>query len=499
MISSVRIQNLRSIKDSGVVELKPLTVLIGRNSSGKSTLLRSFPLLKQSFGVAAADPILWYGPYVDFGSFRNSLSSDCDEGKDTITFELTLRSFMERFVYPKTRAEDEAIVRYEISEHEVTRYCITTGPNKIEFSLDKDEHYSVILNGKKCLNERFHADRVYRIAFPRLNDRGFDGAPIGVFYGFGVTLPDTIASKYYSVFNGSRIREDLEIDFSLPVTLDIVRSKFESLVRKRTVKRNPSISFSEDELTTIVETLFANSLINLCSSLESAIKSELQHISYFQPIRARGDRYYRIQGLRTTEIDSDGENGPMFLLNLSQSERSSFESWCYRNFGFTYSVTNEGGGDNVSVVVKTKDGSVARNMTDVGFGYSQIFPIILSLWNGKAKRAERSGKNGGLFVIEQPELHLHPAFQKRFMKAIIKMIELNQKQKWPISFIIETHSETIINYIGKRISEGLNPDCVNLICCQKMIKQPITTLKQMRFDNDGLIENWPAGFFSDEE
>ena len=48
MIKFIRIENLRSLKDTGFVELRPLTLLLGANSSGKSTFLRSFPLFTQS-------------------------------------------------------------------------------------------------------------------------------------------------------------------------------------------------------------------------------------------------------------------------------------------------------------------------------------------------------------------------------------------------------------------------------------------------------------------
>ena len=78
MINSLCIKNLKSIKDSGIIELKPLNVLIGKNSSGKSSLLRVFPLMKQSYELNLSDPILWYGKYVDFGSFNNSINSTCD-------------------------------------------------------------------------------------------------------------------------------------------------------------------------------------------------------------------------------------------------------------------------------------------------------------------------------------------------------------------------------------------------------------------------------------
>lgn len=44
MVNSIKIENLRSLKDTEFVQLKKLNILLGTNSSGKSTFLRSFPL-----------------------------------------------------------------------------------------------------------------------------------------------------------------------------------------------------------------------------------------------------------------------------------------------------------------------------------------------------------------------------------------------------------------------------------------------------------------------
>ena len=74
-MKSVRIKNLKSIEDSGYVDIKPMTILIGKNSCGKSSFARVFPLMKQSVDTNLSSPVLWYGKDVDFGSFKNSLSS----------------------------------------------------------------------------------------------------------------------------------------------------------------------------------------------------------------------------------------------------------------------------------------------------------------------------------------------------------------------------------------------------------------------------------------
>ena len=77
-MKSIRIRNLRSLKDTGDVELKPITMLVGANSSGKSTFLRTFPLFKQGIGVNKQGPILWYGNEVDFGSYEEALRRESE-------------------------------------------------------------------------------------------------------------------------------------------------------------------------------------------------------------------------------------------------------------------------------------------------------------------------------------------------------------------------------------------------------------------------------------
>src|SRR4051794_23531460 len=73
-MEALRLRNLRSFVDTGFVDVKALTILLGTNSSGKSTFLRSFPLVRQSVEERTRGPILWYGRFVDFGSFADAKS-----------------------------------------------------------------------------------------------------------------------------------------------------------------------------------------------------------------------------------------------------------------------------------------------------------------------------------------------------------------------------------------------------------------------------------------
>src|SRR5690606_38082076 len=73
MLRAVRLANLRSLGDTGKLALRPLTMLVGANSSGKSTLLRFFPLLRQTDSEESGSPLLFFGADVDFGEFKDAI------------------------------------------------------------------------------------------------------------------------------------------------------------------------------------------------------------------------------------------------------------------------------------------------------------------------------------------------------------------------------------------------------------------------------------------
>ena len=90
----VKITNLRALYDTGEIKISPLTVLLGKNSVGKSTFARSFSLMKQSLFINRSEPVLWYSPdLVDFGSFEDSVTKERDEIEFEYSFELSIEDF----------------------------------------------------------------------------------------------------------------------------------------------------------------------------------------------------------------------------------------------------------------------------------------------------------------------------------------------------------------------------------------------------------------------
>ena len=73
MITNIRLQNLKALKDTGNLEIRPLNFLIGPNSSGKSALLQALLMIKQTVEDTRdqTNPLRINGPWVELGSYRD--------------------------------------------------------------------------------------------------------------------------------------------------------------------------------------------------------------------------------------------------------------------------------------------------------------------------------------------------------------------------------------------------------------------------------------------
>ena len=120
-MKSIRVRNLRSLKDTDEIEIKRINILVGTNSSGKSTFLRVFPLLKQSFNKKIKGPILWCGDdddYVDFGSFEEAVNYGVKDKCINLTFAADVnleRSYEYRINRRKRKTRELETARLEIS------------------------------------------------------------------------------------------------------------------------------------------------------------------------------------------------------------------------------------------------------------------------------------------------------------------------------------------------------------------------------------------------
>lgn len=148
------VANLRRLEDVPPIDIKPITVLVGRNSSGKSTFLRSLPLLRQSVTTRTSSPILWYGDWVDFGDFEGSVRDNLDEreisfsfGLDEVTSE-TMVYFGDGEYISRAEAQYGAVdLRVSISKHlsgtRITSLSLVERSNNVHYDLHVSENGKV--------------------------------------------------------------------------------------------------------------------------------------------------------------------------------------------------------------------------------------------------------------------------------------------------------------------------------------------------------------------
>jgi predicted ATPase len=203
--------------------------------------------------------------------------------------------------------------------------------------------------------------------------------------------------------------------------------------------------------------------------------------------------------LALDEVDHRGMNLAMFIKNMTRTETEKFQIWTENHFGFKPIITGREG--HVSIQIQTKSNDELTNLADSGFGYSQILPIITQLWVLTQKRTKQNVRlrfnnyNTQTFIIEQPELHLHPAMQAQMINAFIAAINAAKKINLDLKIIFETHSRTIIDTLGRLIDEeeSINHEDINICVVNKHSNN--SSITSSCFDENGYLENWPFGFF----
>jgi len=236
-------------------------------------------------------------------------------------------------------------------------------------------------------------------------------------------------------------------------------------------------------------------LPSILRDVSSAFEDLGAGVRYIEPVRASVERYYRLQDLAVDEIDSSGANTAMYLRSLDGPELRALGAWMDENLGFRAYLERSSG--SVAVKIRIKGESAGRNVTDLGFGYSQVLPVILQLWHSCIKGG-RVAKRASVIAIEQPELHLHPRFQSMLADVFANVAKSIPAKDATIPFFIETHSEHIVNRIGALVAEGkLSRDDVQVLLFDNSGQE--TKITPVTFDNDGVLsEAWPLGFFLPE-
>jgi hypothetical protein len=244
---------------------------------------------------------------------------------------------------------------------------------------------------------------------------------------------------------------------------------------------------------------FMSSLNSLNSSIRDDVEGDLAGGGYLGPIRARASRYYRRQELAVDRIDPSGENLAMYLNSLPTYEKGEISKEFSQFFGHEIKV--HAGEGHISLRISAAGDSHEDNLADVGFGFSQLLPVLAQVHAAKRTLRSTTMRRGSvgrspLIVVEQPELHLHPAYQTK-LGAYFADVATRADGMAPFRFVIETHSEPLVNEIAALVARKRIPaEAVKIYLFEREPKSKTTNVVKAEVRPDGSVPNWPFGFFS---
>lgn len=401
MITRLRAENFKSWRDTGELRLAPLTGLFGTNSSGKTSILQSLLLLKQT--IESSDPrrVLFFGDdrsLVDLGTFSDVIYNH--DRKRALKFGLS----WDELIGPSFSQQARDV-------NWTSRFEATVVEIDDRVRLSDLTHTS----GGQGLKIRA-APGGYRFARN-------DGTEVVVSQPFGLHgFPP-------EVFVAGGIEQNLAFG------------------------------------------------LQLC----------MERVSYLGPLRRRPERTYLWGGNDPWDVGSDGREAVQALLSAQRGLRTVHPvgNW-FRRLKLIHSFRIERIAPNrqdYEIRLRKTETSAEVLLPDVGFGVSQVLPVLV-LCNYVPE--------GWTIILEQPELHLHPAAQSELADLLIEVV-----QERKVQIILESHSEHLLRRLQRRIAEEkFRASDAALYFCEMQNGESKAT--PLEITDDGFIKNWPKDFFGDE-
>ena len=423
MIKYWQIKNFKSLNDSKKLDIRPITFLVGPNSSGKTSILQSILMLRQT--VESKDPksALILQDHIDLGSFKDVVWKHDLKNIISINFSNSNNNNYELEFAFKPRDEKIYLKRYRAFGKSDDGY----GEFKYDFEVNergKGKYYMNVIDHPFFKGKKFKVD----------------------FYKFYNSHPNFLQHTAFLSQDSNLSKNDKKYRANL----------------KRMIE----------------ETNFMTFLFKQNYGLEDIFRN----IFHVGPLRQEPKRVYTASGAFPSEVGKSGEWVVEKLVSVKDSQEK-VKKW-FNDFEIASDFKIDElkkGSKRYELIIKEFYTGEWINLVDVGFGASQILPIIVEGFISK----------DSLILIEQPEIHLHPKAQATMGDLLID-ISKSQNNK----IIIETHSDLVISRICTRIAEGDFKSSDVAIYYLNPTKNG-TEIIDVNINDNGQYENFPEGFFEE--
>lgn len=444
MLTKLRIKNFKAWRDTGDIRLAPLTVLFGTNSGGKTSIPQLLLLLKQTAESPDRQRALHLGDsrtLVDVGTF------------------------------------DDVVYSHDVLQP--VEFALS-------WSLDKPFIVHDPLNGKQYTGQHFE---------------------------FAATLkadsqhqPRTTAFRY-ELKNGEEVAVDVALCERAEGKTTRKKPEFELSSDRYALTRHAGRVWGLPEPLRFygfpdeVAAYYQNAAFTSGFVLE--LERMLRSLFYVGPLREYPRRLYLWSGDVPDHVGIKGERAVEAIL---AAQRRSF-NWKTRQktkalplvvaerlkgMGLIHDFQVNPLGQHrkeYEVLVRTNPRLPEVKLTDVGFGVSQVLPVIVECLYVPRR---------SIVIFEQPEIHLHPRVQADLADLFVDAIRAREDgAPRECQFIVESHSEHFLRRLQRRIAEEeLSNDDAALYFVRAEGAE--SRIDQLEVDPFGNIKNWPENFFGDE-
>jgi hypothetical protein len=486
MIKRLDITNVRAFEGEHSAEFAAITLIYGPNSAGKSSLIKTLGLLKQTLGpgvISAQEdrpPLLLEGPIVDFGSFANVVNRHeadkelgfgvqfSEPGDETRTVYAGLKFMTQREARALSRRRPRDAAKLdELSASVAFQTAAELGGGGLSdggrVRFDRDP-----------FTDRFHLASEGNRALAALM-----GARVRELQDLGRTT-DADAARYMRNQLGERAGDAAPLQF-------LGKGFFPALPDGRT--------FDNPQTEKRYGAWFAESMYERALALSDL----LEGLAYLGPMRAAPARFEALSrsGERSKEVGATGEHVTRLLADSTNGVLEKVNHWLTNELeiGYRLEVTRvkTGKGLEIGDLYATSlidDRGTRMTPQDVGFGISQVLPVVVQLL----------ANTNATICIEQPEIHIHPRLQAQFGDLVLESISpANNNQ-----VIIESHSEHLVRRLQRRLRkrgerpeyDWLKPEHIAVNYVSRAAAGAV--LKRLPLNDDGdFKKEWPDGFFEE--
>ena len=487
-MNSYRLKNIKAFSDSGEITLKPITILVGKNSCGKSSLLRFPAVLSQTASSTdRTQPVTLNGDFLDYGNFEDvvhdkngtlfsfAISYDLDVSGNTQLSGLLRRR-------PRMRDNNKTAVKKVTISVTVRRVRRSIKVERFQTYID-----DILLSELSWNNDKWNYTLKLCLIYDDEELREISETVI-------LNRNDVNFVNFFPEYNDSYLTSIARSN-DLKLKDDSIKSLRSLAIRDEFSIEKAAVSEDESRFLQIYRAFgYSCDIVTLFYDVFS---TEFRNkVAYIGPFRKNPERIYRFSETARNNVGPKGENIGDFIFKAYQEDESGLyddiSSWLYKYYGYHLDIKDVG--NNYFQLVLDND-HISSNIIDVGYGISQVLPVICELAIiSRAYKKKRKISINDILLVEQPELHLHPAAQANLAELFAMCVTSNEYAR----IIIETHSEHLISKLQVMIADKeckLTNDMVQILYVDQDAEKDAFIEEMVIKENGKFEKEWPTGFF----